>query len=63
MTRPFTLIAAVLFALATLLHLYRIFTHFQIPPAFVSPSHSLFWFISTTQTLQLHHPAIDSSPP
>lgn len=30
MTRPFTLIAAVLFALATLLHLYRIFTHFQI---------------------------------
>ena len=30
MTRPFTLIAAVLFAVETLLHLYRIFTHFQI---------------------------------
>jgi protein-S-isoprenylcysteine O-methyltransferase Ste14 len=30
MTRPFTLIAAVLFTLAALLHLYRIFTHFQI---------------------------------
>src|SRR2546423_728776 len=29
-TRPFTLIAAVLFALAALLHLYRLFTHFQI---------------------------------
>jgi protein-S-isoprenylcysteine O-methyltransferase Ste14 len=30
MKRPFTLIAAILFALAALLHLYRIFTHFQI---------------------------------
>lgn len=30
MTRPFTLIAAILFALAALLHVYRIFTHFQI---------------------------------
>jgi hypothetical protein len=30
MSRPFTLIAAILFAVATLLHLYRIFTHFQI---------------------------------
>jgi hypothetical protein len=28
--RPFTLIAAVLFALAALLHLYRLFTHFQV---------------------------------
>lgn len=30
MKRPFTLIAAILFALATVLHIYRIFTHFQI---------------------------------
>ena len=30
MTRPFTLIAAILFAIAALLHLYRIFKHFQI---------------------------------
>ena len=30
MKRPFTLIASILFALAALLHLYRIFTHFQI---------------------------------
>ena len=30
MTRPFTLIAAILFAVAALLHLYRIFKHFQI---------------------------------
>jgi len=30
MTRPFTTIAAVLFALAALLHLYRLFTHFQV---------------------------------
>jgi chromate transport protein ChrA len=29
-TRPFTLIAAILFAIAALLHLYRLFTHFQI---------------------------------
>ena len=30
MKRPFTLIAAILFGLAALLHLYRIFTHFPI---------------------------------
>jgi hypothetical protein len=32
MTRstPFTWIAAVIFALAALLHIYRVFTHFQI---------------------------------
>lgn len=31
MTRkPFTLIAAILFALAALAHIYRLFTHFQI---------------------------------
>jgi hypothetical protein len=29
-SRPFTLIAAILFAAAALLHLYRLFTHFQI---------------------------------
>ena len=28
--RPFTLIAAVIFALMALVHLYRIVTHFQI---------------------------------
>jgi protein-S-isoprenylcysteine O-methyltransferase Ste14 len=37
MTRPFTLIAAVLFTLVALLHVYRIFTHFQI----VAGSHTL----------------------
>jgi hypothetical protein len=37
MTRPFTLIAALLFALAALLHLYRIFTDFQI----VAGSHTI----------------------
>lgn len=30
MTRPFTLIAAILFSLAALLHLYRMVKHFQI---------------------------------
>jgi hypothetical protein len=30
MTRPFTLIAALIFFVVALLHLYRIFTHFQI---------------------------------
>ena len=28
--KPFTTIAAVLFALAALLHIYRLFTHFQV---------------------------------
>ena len=30
MARPFTTIAAILFAIAALLHLYRLFTHFQV---------------------------------
>ncbi len=30
MTRPFTWIASAIFALMALLHLYRLFTHFQI---------------------------------
>jgi hypothetical protein len=29
-TRPFTLLAAVIFAVMALLHIYRIFTHFQV---------------------------------
>jgi hypothetical protein len=28
--KPFTLIAAILFGLAALLHVYRLFTHFQV---------------------------------
>jgi hypothetical protein len=28
--RPFTTIAAILFAIAALLHIYRLFTHFQV---------------------------------
>jgi hypothetical protein len=35
--RPFTLIAAILFALAALLHVYRLFTHFQV----VAGSHDI----------------------
>jgi hypothetical protein len=30
MSRPFTLIAALIFALMALLHVYRLFTHFQV---------------------------------
>jgi hypothetical protein len=30
MTKPFTMIAALIFFAMALLHLYRIFTHFQI---------------------------------
>ncbi len=30
MARPFTWIASAIFALMALLHLYRIFTHFQV---------------------------------
>jgi hypothetical protein len=29
-SRPFTLIAAILFAIAALVHLYRLFTHFRV---------------------------------
>lgn len=29
-SRPFTMIAAILFGLAALLHVYRLITHFQI---------------------------------
>jgi hypothetical protein len=29
-SKPFTLIAAILFGLAALLHIYRMFTHFQV---------------------------------
>lgn len=29
-SKPFTLIAAIIFGLMALLHLYRIFTHFQV---------------------------------
>ena len=29
-SRPFTLIAAILFAIAALVHVYRLFTHFQV---------------------------------
>ena len=29
-SRPFTLIAALIFAIIALLHIYRLFTHFQV---------------------------------
>ena len=30
MTRPFTMIAAIIFAIMALLHIYRLLTHFQV---------------------------------
>jgi hypothetical protein len=36
-SRPFTLVAAIIFGLIALLHLYRLFTHFQI----VAGSHEI----------------------
>ena len=30
MTRPFTTIAAIIFAIMALLHIYRLLTHFQV---------------------------------
>jgi hypothetical protein len=30
MTRPFTTIAAIIFAVMALVHIYRLFTHFQV---------------------------------
>ena len=40
--KPFTLIAAIVFALAALLHLYRLFTHFRI----VAGSHEISQTVS-----------------
>jgi hypothetical protein len=40
--KPFTLIAAVLFALAALLHIYRLVTHFQI----IAGSHEISQTVS-----------------
>jgi hypothetical protein len=42
MNRPFTWIASAIFALMALLHLYRLFTHFQI----VLGSHSIPEWVS-----------------
>ena len=42
MTRPFTLIAALIFALMALLHVYRLFTHFQV----ILGSHTIPMWVS-----------------
>jgi hypothetical protein len=42
MTRPFTMIAAVIFALMAIAHVYRLITHFQI----VAGSHTLPLWLS-----------------
>jgi hypothetical protein len=41
-TRPFTLIAAIIFALMALVHAYRLVTHFQI----IAGSHMLPMWLS-----------------
>lgn len=40
--RPFTLIAAIIFGLMALLHVYRLFTHFQV----MVGSHSIPQYVS-----------------
>jgi hypothetical protein len=47
MTRPFTLIAAILFALMALAHAYRLVTHFQI----MAGSHMLPMWLSIVAIL------------
>lgn len=42
MKRPFTLIAAVIFALMAIVHAYRLLTHFQI----IAGSHTLPMWLS-----------------
>ncbi|HKC02118.1 MAG TPA: hypothetical protein VKC17_02300 [Sphingomicrobium sp.] len=42
MRRPFTLIAAVIFALMAIVHAYRLLTHFQI----IAGSHTLPMWLS-----------------
>lgn len=41
-SRPFTTFAAILFAVAALLHLYRLFTHFQV----IAGSHPIPMWVS-----------------
>jgi uncharacterized integral membrane protein len=41
-SRPFTLIAAIIFALMALVHIYRLFTDFQI----IAGSHTLPMWVS-----------------
>jgi hypothetical protein len=40
--RPFTMIAAFIFAIVALLHLYRLFTHFQV----ILGSHTIPMWVS-----------------
>ena len=42
MSRPFTFIAALIFALMALLHVYRLFTHFQV----ILGSHTIPMWVS-----------------
>lgn len=42
MTKPFTRIAAIIFAIIALAHLYRLFTHFQL----IVGSHTLPMWVS-----------------
>jgi lipopolysaccharide export LptBFGC system permease protein LptF len=46
-TRPFTLIAAIIFGIMALLHIYRLFTHFQI----IAGSHSIPEWVSIVAIL------------
>jgi hypothetical protein len=41
-SRPFTTLAAIIFAVIALLHLYRLFTHFQI----IAGSHTIPMWVS-----------------
>ena len=42
MTRPFTLVAAIIFGLMALAHIYRLFTHFQV----IAGTHVIPQFVS-----------------
>jgi len=42
MTRPFTLVAAIIFGLMALVHIYRLFTHFQV----IAGTHVIPQFVS-----------------
>ena len=41
--KPFTMIAAVLFALAAILHAYRLITHFQVIVGSHTIAHAVSW--------------------
>ena len=58
--RPFTLIAAIIFGLMALLHIYRIVTHFQVIVGSHTIAHGVSWialFVTAALSIMLFREA------